>query len=220
MGQWNLDINGYYGDINAKYVTYHDKSGGRFFDDGKRALSNGLVIAGILNRTLILPKFQHPKGGLQECPLNCFVRIAIFDKYFNYRESEFLNHRLVPASIRKPESVYNVSAEMTATWQHVDDLQILNVLGKIASPVIDLGDALANITVTFKNKDEESDFNERVAYGMIKAGYRQYWILSSIITLITHLYSKPIWSLAIVVLCICLFVRVCTCASTPSLSTT
>ena len=152
MGQRNLDINGYYSDVNAKYVTHHDKSRGRFFNDGKRALSNGLAIAAILNRTLILPKFQHPEGGEKECPLNCFVRITIFDQHFKNRESDFLN-RLVPADMRNAESVYNVSTKVTSTWQqHVDDLQVLNTLGKIASPVFDMGEALAKTTVTFKNK--------------------------------------------------------------------
>ena len=67
---------------------------------------------------------------------------------------------------------------MTATWQKVDDLQVLNALRKITSPVIDMGEVLANITVTFNNEDEQYDFNKHVAFGITKAGYRQYWILS------------------------------------------
>ena len=63
---------------------------------------------------------------------------------------------------------------MTATWQQVDDLQVLSALGNITYPVVDMGEALANITVTFKNKDEQSAFSKRVAAGMTKAGYRQY----------------------------------------------
>ena len=67
---------------------------------------------------------------------------------------------------------------MTATWQQVDNLQVLNALGKIASPVINMGETLANITVTFKNEGEQFDFSKHVAFGMTKAGYRQDWILS------------------------------------------
>ena len=176
MGQWNVDTNGYYSDINAKYVTYHDKSGGHFFEDGKRALSNGLAIAQILNRILILPKFQLSKD--QNCPLNCFARITNFDEHFNYRESEFLNHPLVPTGIREAKSVFNASANITAKWQHVDDLQVLNALGKIASPVIDMGEALANITITFRNIDEQHDFIKRVTNGFVRATYRQVWYIS------------------------------------------
>ena len=171
MGQWNLDINGYYSDVNAKYVTYHDKSRGRFFDDGKRALSNALAIAQILNRTLILPKFQDTKGGYR--PLHAYIMIRNFDKNFGYRESEFLIHPLVPADIRKSESVYNVPTSITATWQNVDDLQVLKTLGKFDSPLMHLGDALSNITVTFNDTEEQHRFDKRVTNGITPGNIMQ-----------------------------------------------
>ena len=164
MGQWNLDIDGYYSDVNAKYVTYNDTSRGLFFNDGKLALSHALAIAQILNRTLILPKFQDTKGGY--CPLNSYIVIRYFDNNFDYRESEFLNNPLVPADIRKPEAVYHVPASRIATWQNVDDLQVLHTLGKIDSPVMHLGEALSKITVTFRNEEEKHHFHKRLTNGI------------------------------------------------------
>ena len=164
MGQWNLDINGYYSDVNAKYVTYHDKSRGRFFNDGKRALSNALAIAQILNRTLILPKFQDTKGGF--CPLHCYVKIRNFDNNFDYRESEFLTHPLVPADIRKSETVYNIRALLKSAWHVVDELKVIKALEKIDSPVMHMGNALSSFTVTFKNTEEQHRFDKRVTNGI------------------------------------------------------
>ena len=164
MGQWNVDVNGYYSDVNAKYVTYRDTSCGRFFNDGKHALTNALAIARILDRTLILPKFQHTNGTY--CALHCYVRIRDFDNNFDYRESEFLNHPLVPAHIVKSEAVYIVPTSIISAWQSVDDLQVLIALGKINSSVIHMGKALSDITVTFKNKEEQHRFDKRVKSGM------------------------------------------------------
>ena len=174
MGQWTVDTNGYYSDVKARYVTYHDYSRGYVFNETKRALINGLAIARILNRTLILPKFRCPEGSRGFCPLNCFIMIKSFDRCFHYRESEFLNHPLVPANIRKPEAVYNISIETTAGWQHVDTHQILNSFGKIDFPVLHISGLLTNVTVTFEDNDEKMDFYNSVKNGFIRADYRQY----------------------------------------------
>ena len=173
MGQWDMDINGYYSDVNAKYVTYRDNSQGHFLNDGMHALRNGLAIAQILNRTLILPRFQCKK--YVHCPLNYFILIRKFDPNFDYRESEFLSHRLVPANIRNSEAIYEVPAEITATWRSVDDIQILNTLGKIESPVIHMAEALSNITIIFTNKEDQIRFDKRVKNGIIPGKYAQFW---------------------------------------------
>ena len=173
MGQWNVDVNGYYSDVNAKYVTYDDKSNGLFFDDGKRALRNCLTIARILNRTLILSKFQCRDGPGGFCPLNSFMLIAPFTNHFDYRESEFLNHPLVPANISKPESVHKVLKETTTGWEKVDSLQILNSLGKIDSPVIHMGEISKDVNIIFKNNQIQTDFDNDVKNGMIPGKYKQ-----------------------------------------------
>ena len=171
MGQWSVDTNGYYSNVIAKYITYQDKSRGRFFNEGKRTLVNGLAITQMLNRTLILPKFQD--GGHGYRPLNCYIVISHFDKNFDYRESEFLNHPLVPADISKPEAVYNVSSQITATWKNIDDLQILTALGGIDSPVLHMGEALSKINITFRDKTKQLDFDKRVKTGLRRGNYLQ-----------------------------------------------
>ena len=39
MGQWTMDTNGYYSDVNARYVTYVDDSHGHDFNDKIAPLS-------------------------------------------------------------------------------------------------------------------------------------------------------------------------------------
>ena len=173
MGQWNVDVNGYYSEVNAKYVTYDDKSNGRFFDDGKRALRNCLAIARILNRTLILPKFQCKNGLGGFCPLNCFIMVAAFANHFDCRESEFLNHPLVPANIRKSDLMYKVSNETTAGWKDVDSVQILKTLGKIESPVLHMGEKLMDMNISFKDNHLQTNFDNDVKRGMIQGAYMQ-----------------------------------------------
>ena len=51
-----------------------------------------------------------------------------FDRYFDYRESEFLNHRLVPNHMREPQAVYNAYRKISAGWHQMDDRQILKAL--------------------------------------------------------------------------------------------
>ena len=151
MGQWNVDINGYYNDVNAKYVTYRDNSQGHFFKDGKHTLTNGpaiSAIAQILNRTLILPKFQRNK--YVHCPLNCFILIRNFDPNFDYRESEFLNHQLVPTNIRNSTAIYEVH----------------------------MADALFNITIIFTNKEDQIWFDKRVKMGWYVTNTTSYHINS------------------------------------------
>ena len=126
MVQWSVDVNGYYSDVNTKYITYSDTSAEPFFVNGLHALRNALAIGQILKRTLILPKFQCLSGGY--CPLNCFIMIKNFDRYFDYRESEFLNHRLVPNHVREPQAVYNAARKISAGWHQMDDRQILKAL--------------------------------------------------------------------------------------------
>ena len=184
MGQWTVDNNGYYSDVNARYVTYHDESPGYFFNDAKRALINGLAIARILNRTLIIPKFRCLRGSQGFCPLNSFIMIKQFDTCFHYRESEFLNHPLVPANIRKPEAVYHISEETTAGWHQVDYRQILNVMGKIDFPVLHIDGPLTNMTVTLKDDDEQTHFYNCATNGFKRANYRQFsWSWSFVVHL-------------------------------------
>lgn len=109
---WVYDEGGYYSDPYRMYITFHnpvdlgDSSSNRFFE--MENLKIGLYLGALLNRTLILPSF-HCYGGRTKasqhrkyCSLMTSLHVATFDKYFksSYREHVFLQHSLVPDSVK------------------------------------------------------------------------------------------------------------------------
>lgn len=100
---WGLDTQGYYSK-ERKYLTYENPLPFMTRDNTtaleKNALENGLAIADILNRTLVLPHFHCP---FSECSLLSFFSIRDFDATFgtSYREHSFLQNSQVPLSVRQ-----------------------------------------------------------------------------------------------------------------------
>ncbi len=109
---WTVDRDGYYSDPTAKYITYenprleHSKAGRN--PEELRAAETALLIGYLLNRIVILPRFHCSWFVCSEdveatwCPPHMLLNIAHLDKMFRnrFRESVFLQHPLVPESIK------------------------------------------------------------------------------------------------------------------------
>ena len=98
LHQWVYDEGGYYTDTTRKYLTYQNPVTKASRKDEIEALQSALQFASILNRTVILPRFHQKQG---EVPLISLLRLSNFDKQFQYRESSFLTHPLVPDIIKQ-----------------------------------------------------------------------------------------------------------------------
>ena len=98
LHQWVYDESGYYTDTAPKYMTYQNPVTKASRKDEIEALQSALQVASILNRTVILPRFHQNQG---EVPLISLVRVSKFDKQFQYRESSFLTHPLVPDVVKQ-----------------------------------------------------------------------------------------------------------------------
>ena len=78
--------------FKGRNVSKHDQA---------TALKNGLQLAWVLNRTLILPKFNHKKGYTHFLDIFGYC-ISILDEMVevSYREHMFLENHLVPEKVR------------------------------------------------------------------------------------------------------------------------
>ncbi len=100
MHLWMYDGDSYYSNTHRKYLQYDNiKFLGSNFSHQKVALQNAFALGRILNRTVILPKFDCTS---KKCPLNYYIHMKSFDNVFalKYRESTFLSHPKVSESVR------------------------------------------------------------------------------------------------------------------------
>ena len=110
---WSFDNNGYYSNTTAKYLMYSNAPLHRRINQSVstvelEALKTALYLGHILNRLVILPRFhlankKAPSKQGAERPLNNWIKMASFDRYFyeKYRENSFLHHEKVPQSIKE-----------------------------------------------------------------------------------------------------------------------
>ena len=113
-GLWENDRNGYYSKTDRKYLSFDLPKDLGSRDTSKaeeQALRHAFVIGAILERTVILPKFHCygckfngacKKPGAR-CTFGTFYKIEKFDSRLEneYRESVFLSHDKVPASVKQ-----------------------------------------------------------------------------------------------------------------------
>ena len=99
MLQWNYDgTDGYYSSVSRKYLVYENTrskdgvAGEVTWKLDKQALENALMIGGVLNRTVVLPRFDCKHGT--RCNLLSWINLKSFDSVFGdrYRENLFLEH--------------------------------------------------------------------------------------------------------------------------------
>lgn len=109
-GFWIHDPDGYYSDVSRRYLTYDNPVIAGQTSEIKstelQALKQGLRLAAILNRTLILPAFNCPTDeGIKPCTLLHQIFLRHFEKEFpDYREHVFLEHPLVPREVKRSQS--------------------------------------------------------------------------------------------------------------------
>ncbi|CAH1780066.1 unnamed protein product [Owenia fusiformis] len=108
---WTVDDNDYYSDADRRYLMYENPYPYLNIDDEIDALISALAIGMILDRIVILPKFQCDcksdpdcleikDNPSQACAFGALFSVASFDKTFEYRESTFLLNPKVPNNIK------------------------------------------------------------------------------------------------------------------------
>ena len=192
LHQWMYDGDEYYTSTSRKYLTYNSPLEESDGDEEVRALKSALAIASILNRTLILPKFN---CNGTECPLNCLVRIDKFDSEFKfkYREHAFLDHPLVPKSVldskegpflietdfmKDNEDKIQISSSVTKytpenSGYGMDDEEIRDTFKKM-DPSILVFHSMFRAFAGFKSETESTEWEEKVKNAIERADYRQY----------------------------------------------
>jgi len=116
---WAVDTDGYFSYPSRKYLTYknaiHTSQSDLFLEDEIEALQTALLVGHLLNRTVILPSFSCKqctnaacKVASRECSFNTHYKIDTFDSFYRsaYREHAFLNHPLVPDSLKTDSTTY------------------------------------------------------------------------------------------------------------------
>ena len=100
--------------------------------------------------------------------------IKHFDKQFcDYRESEFLRHKLVPNSVKSPDAHKTISFDTLGVESgHLAEERMKRNFRPNA-PVVHLEGDLSRISVEFQSKQTQSEFNSRVARGFVFGDYKQ-----------------------------------------------
>ncbi|KAK2145613.1 hypothetical protein LSH36_669g04027 [Paralvinella palmiformis] len=129
-GLWENDAGGYFSSASRKYLSFDlpkqfDEKDNRTAEQEKIALQNAFIIGDLLNRTVILPQFhcyrckytRVCKTPGARCHLGTAYRIVTFDARLKdrYRESVFLSHDKVPASVKQSRSpLFFIDSERNA----------------------------------------------------------------------------------------------------------
>jgi len=193
---------GYFSSPATHYIIYENPVGvlttqNAAVDAQLACLRTALMIATILDRVLVLPRFhcfRKSTGSFVECPLNSLLRITAFDTGFadRYRESTFLRHPLVPDAVRRSVSpryyfatstisnTFPVSGNHTNTtivvrWNSTDsitDSELRQLLGTDQHRVISLA-SLEHISVTFKSAAQQKNYDKTVSESFKRSDYRQ-----------------------------------------------
>ena len=139
---WKVDGNGYYSSQERKYFMYDNYNDGTLETDigyeavaaETEALKTALLIAHLLNRTVILPtftcadcKYKACYVRSHRCAFNTNHRIDVFDSVYGnyYREHVFLNNPLVPKSVRRGSDVFLIQPSDGKTWTPTDNIKVI-----------------------------------------------------------------------------------------------
>ena len=132
--QWMVDIDGYHSNPERKYLTYNNNGYGPLADDTD-ALKTALLIAHLLNRTVILPTFNCANCKDKACRLKSH-RCAFYTNYrvdaFNacyenqYREHVFLRNPLVPKSVLGGSELFLIQPSKGRTWTSSQEVKVLH----------------------------------------------------------------------------------------------
>jgi len=160
------------------------------FEAQTAALKTALLIATVLDRVLILPRFHClRKSTVVDCPLNSLLRITAFDSAFatRYRESNFLRHPLVPDAVRRSVSPLYFLANSTESLtinnsttiavqrnstQSLYDDEVKQLLGADQHQLVSLA-SLEHIRVTFRSLVQQTSFDKTLAASFKRSDYRQ-----------------------------------------------
>ena len=163
----------YYSSETRKYLAYTNPANAAREDATERelsALQTALVVGHLLDRVVILPRF-HCAVKRHQCPLNSIVHIKTFDSIFSgrYRESSFLQHPKVPASVK-----YEVTDRpmITHDGQTSDVMltssDIRRLFGDLSARVLNLTD-LQRVKIDLADRE----FGRRLQAAFRRARYRQ-----------------------------------------------
>ena len=157
MQHWMYDGNKYYSSPSRRYLTYENV--GKKKGEQLVALKTAFAIGRVLNRTVILPKFQ--LGGGKLVPLHLLIKIPKLNSVFSgkYREHMFLSHPLVPESVKA--SVYGPVDVITEQQQILDDKYILAKFMNIAQSILKL--RALNVGFKFTTPTEQKEFTNLVS---------------------------------------------------------
>ena len=193
MHFWVYDNDQYYSSPTRKYLTY---SNPEMFKDQPvkpreeiQALMNAAVIAEILNRTLILPKFHCGSKGQATCTILNHILVRNFEAQFpNYRESTFLSHDKVPNEIkhslsklyfittRKSQQPFGKEAvvlEPHDLTRGATDEEIVHWFAGNTESVLRF-DSLYYGFCCFTDKVKDGEYAARVTAATKKGAYRQF----------------------------------------------
>jgi len=138
------------------------------------------------SRRLVAPSTVSPTPS-HECPLNCLLNVTAFDAQFDalYRESNFLQHPLVPTAVRDDRSLpYNVHDRLQSTADDTDEgdglptaLQlstddVVRQFGSLRHHVL-VFHSLYRVQPRFASIDEQRTFDNRVRKSFQRGTYRQ-----------------------------------------------
>ena len=132
--QWMVDIDGYYSNPQRKYLTYNNNGYGPRANDTD-ALKTALLIAHLLNRTVILPTFNCANCQDKACRLKSHrcafytnYRVDAFDACYEnqYREHVFLRNPLVPKSVLGGSDIFLIQPSNGRTWTSSQKVKVLH----------------------------------------------------------------------------------------------
>ena len=161
----------YYSSPHAMYMTYSNGNTTKW-EQQLQSLRTALMLAHLLNRTLILPEFSCDgctskacsiRSG--KCNLMAHLEMAVFNEHFEYREYMFLSHPLVPSSIKT-----SVSQEIS--FQSVSDFELNNPLFKDNHHILVVKSLDGYIPFLEKNVDKY--FLNHVNNGLKGCDYNQH----------------------------------------------
>lgn len=205
---WMIDEDGYYSSSSAKYLLYTnslmeiEKTTNKYIRLAQiDNLKTALILARILKRILILPRFicyrtQFFRRNYFECPLNSLLNISRFDASFNreYRENSFLENPLVPKDLRQTPSknVILVTSKNAAFWplykveNNDEKVKYFDLTDKLTIYVSDIKETLGffeerllmvkslyGLNLSLQDNETSSKVREGIHKGFQNSNYRQ-----------------------------------------------
>ena len=167
----------YYSSETRKYLTYTNPANAARKNVTERQVSTlktALSVGHFLNRVVILPRF-HCAITRQQCPLNSILHIKTFDSIFSggYRESSFLQHPKVPASVKQDIADRQIIMRHNQTSDAiVTSNDIMHLFSELSAKVLNLTD-LRRVKMDLGFGSVNGEFSRRLQAAFRRARYRQ-----------------------------------------------